>query len=135
MYEMKPEYYTGISTLDAEHERLFQLAEETHQLLNNHITIDKSHQVIHLVSELINYTRTHFAHEEEYMKSIQFANYEEHHAQHRQFEIKLSEIDFDELEENLEVQDEVIENLLEFLTSWLVHHIVMEDLQYAPKAN
>ena len=35
MYEMKPEYYTGIQTIDQEHTRLFELAEETHQLLHD----------------------------------------------------------------------------------------------------
>lgn len=133
MYEMKPEYYTGIADIDAEHERLFELANETHELLHNYVTMDKADQIIHLVSELINYTRVHFAHEEEYMRRIQYADYEEHYAQHRQFEIKLSDIDFDALEADPAGQDDVIENLLEFLASWLVHHILKEDLRFVQK--
>ena len=29
MYEMKPEYYTGIEAIDQEHSRLFDMAQET----------------------------------------------------------------------------------------------------------
>ena len=34
MYEMKPEYYTGIKAIDQEHTRLFELAQETYELMN-----------------------------------------------------------------------------------------------------
>ena len=63
MYEMKPEYYTGIDAIDREHTRLFELAEETYQLLNDDFLQDKTDNLIHLISELINYTRTHFSYE------------------------------------------------------------------------
>ena len=42
MYEMKPEYYTGIEAIDKEHERLFELAQETHELLNDNLLLDKT---------------------------------------------------------------------------------------------
>ena len=42
MYQMKPEYYTGIEAIDQEHTRLFELAQQTHDLLNNDILIDKA---------------------------------------------------------------------------------------------
>ena len=60
MYEMKPEYYTGIAAIDQEHTRLFELAQETHSLLTNDTLLDKADSLVHLISELINYTRTHF---------------------------------------------------------------------------
>ncbi len=60
MYKMKPEYYTGILSIDKEHARLFELAQQTHDLLNNDILMDKTDSLTDLISELINYTRTHF---------------------------------------------------------------------------
>jgi len=33
MYEMKPEYFTGIDFIDKEHARLFAIADEAYQLL------------------------------------------------------------------------------------------------------
>ena len=62
MYEMKPEYYTGIATIDQEHKRLFELAQETHDLLNDNLLHDKTQSLTSLISELIDYTKTHFAH-------------------------------------------------------------------------
>ena len=78
MYEMKPEYYTGIDLIDREHTRLFELAQETHELLYDSLLVDKSDKIVELVSELIDYTRTHFAHEEEYQKSIHYPYIPQH---------------------------------------------------------
>ncbi|MCM1183210.1 MAG: bacteriohemerythrin [Roseburia sp.] len=123
MYEMKPEYYTGIGFIDKEHARLFELAQETHDLLHDTVSQDKSEQLVGLISELINYTRTHFTHEEEFQRSINYPQLEAHAAQHRQFEDSLAEIDIDALENDLEGQNEAVEKLLEFLVNWLVNHI------------
>ena len=46
MFEMKPEYYTGIEKIDQEHARLFELAQETYELLNNDILQDKSDSLL-----------------------------------------------------------------------------------------
>ncbi|MDE7478114.1 MAG: hemerythrin, partial [Lachnospiraceae bacterium] len=77
MYEMKPEYNTGLGFIDKEHAKLFEIAEETHLLLHNDLLQDKTNEIIRLVSELIDYTRKHFAHEEEFQKIIKYPNREE----------------------------------------------------------
>ncbi|EOS42869.1 hemerythrin family protein [Lachnospiraceae bacterium JLR.KK009] len=130
MYEMKPEYYTGIAAIDQEHTRLFELAQETHSLLTNDTLLDKADSLVHLISELINYTRTHFSHEEEYQRSIGYTGIEEHAAMHRKFEDKLSEFDFDSLGEDFNSQNETVEELLGFLTTWLITHILQADMLY-----
>lgn len=127
MYEIKPEYLTGIGFMDQEHTRLFEIAEETRELLNDDISQDKSSQIVRLVSELIDYTRVHFSHEEEYQKSIHYPYIAEHAAQHRQFEDSLSKIDVDALENDLEGQNDMVESILEFLVNWLVNHILKVD--------
>jgi hemerythrin-like metal-binding domain len=124
MYEMKPEYFTGIDLIDQEHTRLFELAQETHDLLYDSFLVDKSDKIVELVSELINYTRTHFAHEEEYQKSIQYPYITQHAAQHRQFEDRLAEFDLSGSEDE---QDEIAQDLLDFLTDWLINHIQRVD--------
>ncbi len=130
MYEMKPEYYTGIETIDQEHTRLFELAQETHDLLYNDLLQDKADSLLHLISELINYTRTHFSHEEEYQKSIGYANLKQHAAQHRAFEERLMAFDLDALENDFEGQNDAVESLLNFLVTWLVNHILEVDMKY-----
>lgn len=127
MYEIKPEYLTGIEFIDKEHTRLFELADETYELLHDDLSQDKSSEIIRLVSELIDYTRVHFSHEEDYQKSINYPYIEQHAAQHRQFEDSLLAIDVDALENDLEGQNEAVEGILEFLVNWLINHIKKVD--------
>ncbi|TGY97981.1 bacteriohemerythrin [Petralouisia muris] len=133
MYEMKPEYYTGIEAIDKEHTRLFELVQETRDLLCDDLIIDKTDNLIHLLSELINYTRTHFSHEEEYQRSISYPDIDAHMIQHRKFEDKLMEFDLDSLSDDYNGQNEVVEELLGFLTSWLINHILKVDMLYVKK--
>ena len=130
MYEMKPEYYTGIEAIDQEHARLFELAQETHDLLFNDLLQDKSDQLLYLISELINYTRTHFSHEEAYQESIGYAKLKEHIAQHRALEERLLAFDLDSIENDVEGQNDAVETLLNFLMKWLVNHILEVDMMY-----
>ena len=130
MYKMKPEYYTGILAIDQEHARLFESVQQTHDLLNNDILIDKADALTSLISELINYTRTHFSHEESYMESIHYAHIEAHIAQHRKFEEALMEFDLDSLEDDTDTQNEAVEGLLDFLLNWLINHIMKVDMLY-----
>lgn len=127
MYEIKPEYLTGIEFIDKEHTRLFELADETYELLHDDLSQDKSSEIIRLVSELIDYTRVHFSHEEGYQKSINYPYIEQHAAQHRQFEDSLLAIDVDALENDLEGQNQAVEGILEFLVNWLINHIKKVD--------
>lgn len=127
MYQMKPEYFTGIELIDKEHTRLFELAQDTYEVLQDDISQDKSSELVRLVSELIDYTRTHFCDEEAYQKSIQYPYFKEHAAQHRQFEESLASLDLDGLEHDLEAQNETVQSLLDFLANWLVNHILKVD--------
>lgn len=125
MYEMKPEYYTGIEAIDKEHERLFELAEKTYQLLKAEFIPDKYDNIKDVLLELRAYTSTHFAHEEAYMESINYKRLTPQKIQHRAFVKKLEELDLEDMiEDNPE---ETIGKILEFLTDWLVHHILDND--------
>jgi len=130
MYKMKPEYFTGIHSIDQEHARLFELVQETHDLLDDDILLDKTERLTDLLSELIDYTRTHFSHEEAYMESIHYPHLEAHAAQHRQFESSLLKVDLDSLADDYSSQNETVENLLNFLVNWLINHILKVDMLY-----
>lgn len=130
MYEMKAEYYTGIEDIDKEHTRLFELAGETHDLLNDYLQHDKTESLNRLISELIDYTKTHFAHEEAYMESIHYTGMAGHIALHRKFEDSLMQFDPDAMTADSEGQNEMVENLLGFLISWLIDHIMKVDMLY-----
>lgn len=125
MYEMKQEYYTGIEAIDKEHERLFELAEQTYQSLKAEFIPDKYDNIKDVLNELRDYTATHFAHEEEYMQSIGYKRITPQKIEHRAFVKKLSEMDIDEMIED--DPEGTIGEILEYLTNWLVHHILEKD--------
>ena len=70
MYEFKEEYVTGIESVDAEHRRLFEIADEAYVLSKEEFLVDKYDQVRHILGELKDYALQHFEHEEAYMESI-----------------------------------------------------------------
>lgn len=128
MYEMKEEYYTGIEQIDEEHKKLFEIADEAYELCQNKFIPDKYDHIAAILQELKDYTKTHFAHEEAYMESIGYKNMFIQKVQHAQFCDKLEEFDLEHIDENSE---EAIQNILTFLTDWLVSHILEYDLMIA----
>lgn len=124
MYEMKKEYLTGIPQIDEEHTRLFELAEEAYQLMQDDFLHDKYDQLVSILDELKDYTKTHFTHEEEYMESIDYQAIFIQKAQHKAFIQKLESLNYEDMDEN---QEGTISDILSFLTDWLVNHIVKLD--------
>ena len=129
MYEMKDEYLTGIEFIDNEHRRLFEIAEETYQLKNEEFIPDKYDQIRNLLNELKDYTAMHFSHEEEYMQSIGYKKLFTQKMQHEAFINWLEEHELESIDEEYEDQDVVIDNILKYLTDWLVSHILDTDKQ------
>ena len=128
MYEMKPEYFTGIDMIDEEHKKLFEYADEAYELLHEEFTPDKYDHIAKILEELREYTKKHFADEEEYMESIQYKRLFTQKIQHQQFIEKLEQFDLNHLNENGQ-QDQQITEILDFLTNWLVDHILHVDGQ------
>lgn len=124
MYEMKPEYYTGIEFIDQEHARLFEIANEAYELLKNEFITDKYDYILHLVQELKDYTKYHFTHEEEYMMSIGYKKLFTQKVAHDDFIEKLEAIDTTTIDEN---QKDTLLDLIDFLAVWLVEHIFKQD--------
>lgn len=124
MYEMKDDYLVGIREIDDEHRRLFELAEEAYQLLQNEFIPDKYDNINRLLQELKEYAALHFAHEEAYMEKIQYKKMFTQKIQHQQFCQKLEEFNLEDVDEN---QESAIMDILDFLTEWLIHHIVEND--------
>lgn len=124
MYEMKDEYLTGIESIDAEHCRLFEIAEETYQLTMDEFIADKYDRLSDIFDELKSYTLTHFEHEEAYMKEHNYKGLISQIAAHNEFREKLNDVAIDRNDENTE---ELIKEVLDFITDWLVNHIYYSD--------
>lgn len=134
MYEMKPEYYIAIDMIDEEHKQLFQYADEAYELLHNDMIPDKFDAIHDVLMNLRNYTVKHFSDEEEYMESIHYKKLFTQKIQHQEFINKLDEFMENHNEEVVD-QNKQIEDILEYLTSWLINHILYVDGQITKRVS
>ena len=126
MYEFKEEYVTGIEQIDEEHKRLFEIADETYNLSRKEFLVDKYDQVIQILKELKEYATMHFEHEEAYMESIGYKKMFTQKVQHNAFREKLNSWNLYDIDEKSE---ETVDEILNFLTNWLISHILEHDKQ------
>ena len=133
MFEMKPEYYIGIDMIDQEHKQLFDYASEAYELLQEEFTPDKYDKFDAILEKLRHYTVIHFSDEAAYMESIQYKKIFTQKIQHQEFINKLDEF-IDQHEKDEENQDEQIMDILNYLTDWLINHILHVDGQIPKEA-
>ncbi len=124
MFEWKQEYSLGHSTIDGEHKRLFELASELHAAMSQ----GKANAALApILGRLIDYTKTHFAHEESLMREHHYPEYLKHKADHDELTAKVVALqkEFEAGHGTLSV------GLLQFLKDWLTKHIGKTDRKVA----
>lgn len=116
----KMSYKLGEELLDEEHQKLFDIAMKALSNDNKDVKIHVKETII----ELYDYMKTHFEHEEQYMKDIAYPNYEEHKEIHENVINEMNE--FIKLLPKLKIVD-FEKKLIEFMDIWLINHILYED--------
>ncbi|NOH16187.1 bacteriohemerythrin [Clostridium cochlearium] len=127
MFNWKEEFSCNVKSIDTQHKRLFELANELYDLLSLKDDYDRYDDILNTLSELQRYTVYHFSYEEDLMKSVNYPNFEAHKKQHDNFVKKVTSIDKDYIDEN---QKEVLKDLLLFIVDWIEGHILKVDMQY-----
>lgn len=127
-YDFTEEYLTGVELVDEEHKELFRIIGQVHEMIANEYLADKYDEIISLVEELRTYTKVHFKDEEEYLESIQYEGLEAQRVAHEMFVSRMYEIDLNEIDAH---QEEVLQELMSFLTEWLVNHILHMDKKFS----
>jgi hemerythrin len=117
-------YRTGITFVDDEHKRLFEIIGDTYNIIQAHTLHDKYDEIIKIIDELRDYTIFHFTDEEEYMTKINYEKIESHKALHEAFVSKIREINLDDVDSN---QQEYLYGIIDFLLAWLDEHIMKVD--------
>ncbi|MFA6195613.1 MAG: hemerythrin family protein [Sulfurimonas sp.] len=82
-------YSLGIDIIDTQHKKLFEIVNKLYALDEEHSTKEELKIILY---EFSDYMRTHFADEEEYMKSIGFLELNEHKHIHETIIKHLSEL-------------------------------------------
>jgi hemerythrin len=125
MFEWKDSYSTGIHSVDAQHRNLFAVAEELYTAMSNG---QGRAAVGRTLDRLVQYTASHFAHEERLMRLHDYPELVAHKAEHDKLtgQVLLFKADYRAGKVTMTVQ------LLQFLRDWLQNHIMGSDLKYAP---
>lgn len=117
-------YLTEVELIDSEHKRLFEIIAEANELIHAELLHDKYDAILDIIEQLKDYTEFHFHDEEVYMESINYPDLSIQKKTHAAFIEKLNAINLDDLDEN---QQDYLENLIQFLLSWLSVHILQMD--------
>jgi hemerythrin len=120
----KNEYIIGISQIDEQHEKLFEIANRIYELIKNDLYLDKYDKILSIIDELREYTIFHFKAEEDYMLSIGYKKLLSHKVEHNDFIEKINNVDLKKIDQD---QDKYILEILEFVVDWIGKHILEKD--------
>lgn len=125
-------YKIGVEFIDKEHQILFSTMNKLMSLSERE---EKSEYVCREgIKYLKNHTEKHFEHEEEYMRSIGYSEYEMHKRLHTDFRDKTLTSLETEMEES-NYSEESIRHFLGVCIGWVVAHTLTEDLAILGKKN
>ncbi|AFZ44459.1 hemerythrin-like metal-binding protein [Halothece sp. PCC 7418] len=116
----RAEYETGFSTVDEQHQHLFDIINRLHEAMSKGHGKDIIKETL---DEMLDYTVEHFANEEKLMLHYDYPNYKEHKKIHDSLTQQVREIS-----EKFANGDRFVTiELSHFLTQWLIHHIKGQD--------
>lgn len=118
-------FIVGIDQVDMEHRRLFEIAGRVHDSLaaEGDAALEAARSA---VTELLDYTATHFANEEQLMESAGYPELEVHRSLHRNLIAQAREM---EMRAEFGERHVPIE-LNRFIYTWLVDHIMDNDRKF-----
>jgi len=124
LFKWNDGFLVGNPEIDAQHKRLFQLADQLHDAM----TAGKAKETLsQTLASLIGYTRVHFASEERLMQKHAYPDYAVHKAEHDKLTAKV--LDF---QKDFNAGRSVMTiDLMQFLKNWLANHIGQTDKKVA----
>lgn len=121
----------GVPELDDDHKSLIRIINQLGDNLG-----DETRQGVlrQCLFALMRYAESHFGREEQVMAACGFPGLDVHKGEHRDFIAKIKGIT-QRFEGDPEALAALVgDELLDFLKSWLQHHILIEDMAYRPFA-
>lgn len=121
----KDEYSVGVAGIDADHKKLISMINQLHLAMSN----DRGQSLITtIISDMLDYTKMHFAKEEDYMRQAEYLGLLQHFREHEIFVQKTLD-----LKQRSEAGEFVLSlEVVQFLSDWLKRHILESDMKYVP---
>ncbi len=121
-------YSVSVEEMDEQHKKLIELINGFYDALQT----DTGQEVISsLFNGVLDYTKTHFAREEELMKDHGFPEYEAHKVEHNELVEEVLDIH----QKYTDGDTDTVGKLALLLSNWLMDHIVMKDKIYGAHLN
>ncbi|TVZ38297.1 hemerythrin [Alteromonadaceae bacterium 2753L.S.0a.02] len=112
----------GIPVIDSQHHRIVEYINMVH-----HARDSKSREeIIDVLDELVDYTLSHFAFEENLMEEAGYPFLNAHKKVHRLFARRVNSF-----QQRVKSGEDITNELLHVLKAWLVNHIKCDDRDYA----
>ena len=123
------EFLTGIEAVDRQHQRLVNMVTELDGARKTSFpSKDQKHKAVgSIVSEMIDYTISHFAFEESLMEDARYKFFSAHKRIHELL-IKRA----GEYKERWVSGEDIVDELYDVLHRWLFNHIRNDDIAFAP---
>ncbi|MCK5237372.1 MAG: hemerythrin family protein [Deltaproteobacteria bacterium] len=128
LFTWSDDYSVEVNSMDSQHRKLFDLINELHGAMSEGKAGDVMSKV---VSNLLDYTNTHFRDEEKMLEKVNYAELAKQKEQHKIFTDKVEEI-------KVGIEASSISAPLQtmsFLKDWLANHIKGEDKKYSSHVN
>lgn len=119
-----PSYEVSIAVIDGQHQKIISVI---NKLIDGGAAIAVDSEVLsQLLSELTVYASEHFSTEEDFFLACGYSGAADHIQEHKRYRLKIASLCQDVMchEENAPVE------LLKFLSTWWVEHILKEDLDF-----
>lgn len=118
-------WLVGVSKIDKQHQGFVTM-------FNTFIVAydeGEEHEILYsTLKEMLDYLKNHFAEEETWMEKVDYADFGPHLKEHRSFVEKTNEF----VTRYFEGDDEIADEMCEFLSAWFVNHVTGTDMKYAP---
>ena len=129
LYPWKDEYSVGVSRFDNHHKKLFDIANQLHDMMKT----GKGADVIEVtLRELVDYTKYHLAEEEKALERIGYSGISSHKRAHAIFTEQLNSA-MEEIEQGR--AQFVVVKVSKAVIDWLIDHIFGIDKKYTAEMN
>ncbi len=119
-------YSVGVKMIDAQHQKLFALINDFYNSVK--MKTENLEPVDSALQDLFSYIDFHFKTEEKYFEEFGYEKTEEHKKQHKFYEDKIK--DLNERYQKTKNEQEISEEIINFIKDWISNHIKISDKEY-----